>query len=90
MTVRLLGLNCSPRDNSNSSIMLERAFEKLDATYPGEAEHEVFAALVMAVLAGARPGGKGWEVTHDWSGQKRSVVALDNAKINHRGTEITE
>ena len=41
MTVRLLGLNCSPRDNSNSSIMLERAFEKLDATYPGEAEHEI-------------------------------------------------
>src|SRR5450756_872445 len=40
MTVRLLGLNCSPRDNSNSSIMLETAFEKLDATYPGEAEHE--------------------------------------------------
>ena len=41
MTVRLLGLNCSPRDNSNSGIMLETAFEKLDATYPGEAEHEV-------------------------------------------------
>ncbi len=40
MTVRLLGLNCSPRDNSNSSIMLETAFEKLDATYPGECEHE--------------------------------------------------
>src|SRR5665648_658891 len=40
MTVRLLGLNCSPRDNSNSSIMLETSFEKLDATYPGEAEHE--------------------------------------------------
>jgi multimeric flavodoxin WrbA len=41
MTVRLLGLNCSPRDNSNSSIMLETAFEKLDAVYPGEAEHEI-------------------------------------------------
>jgi multimeric flavodoxin WrbA len=41
MTVRLLGLNCSPRDNSNSSIMLETSFEKLDATYPGEAEHEI-------------------------------------------------
>jgi multimeric flavodoxin WrbA len=40
MTVRLVGLNCSPRDNSNSSIMLQTAFEKLDATYPGEAEHE--------------------------------------------------
>ncbi len=41
MTVRLIGLDCSPRDNSNSGIMLETAFEKLDATYPGEAEHEV-------------------------------------------------
>ena len=41
MTVRLLGLNCSPRDNSNSSIMLDTAFEKLDATYPGECEHGV-------------------------------------------------
>ena len=41
MTVRLLGLNCSPRDNSNSSIMLETSFETLDATYPGEAEHEI-------------------------------------------------
>ena len=43
MTVRLLGLNCSPRDNSNSGIMLETAFEKLDATYPGECEHEVIS-----------------------------------------------
>jgi multimeric flavodoxin WrbA len=41
MTVRLLGLNCSPRDNSNSGIMLESSFEKLDATYPGEVEHEI-------------------------------------------------
>ena len=35
MAVRLLGLNCSPRDNSNSAIMLETAFDKLDAVYPG-------------------------------------------------------
>ena len=41
MTVRLLGLDCSPRDHSNSGIMLETSFEKLDATYPGEAEHEI-------------------------------------------------
>ena len=41
MTVRLLGLNCSPRDNSNSGIMLETSFDQLDATYPGEAEHEI-------------------------------------------------
>lgn len=41
MAVRLLGLNCSPRDNSNSSIMLETAFTRLHATYPGEAESEI-------------------------------------------------
>ena len=41
MTVRLLGLDCSPRDNSNSGIMLETAFEKLDVAYPREAEHEI-------------------------------------------------
>ena len=41
MTVRLLGLNCSPRENNNSGIMLASAFERLDATYPGECEHEV-------------------------------------------------
>jgi multimeric flavodoxin WrbA len=49
MTVRLLGLNCSPRDNSNSSIMLETAFEKLDATYPGEAEHEIVHLRDLAI-----------------------------------------
>jgi multimeric flavodoxin WrbA len=41
MTVRLLGLDCSPRDNSNSGIMLDTAFQKLDVTYPGQAEHEI-------------------------------------------------
>ncbi len=41
MTVRLLGLNCSPRDNSNSSIMLEKSFERLEITHPGEAETQV-------------------------------------------------
>ena len=41
MTVRLLGLDCSPRDNSNSGLMLETAFEKLDVVYPQEAEHEI-------------------------------------------------
>ena len=49
MTVRLLGLNCSPRDNSNSNIMLETAFEKLDATYPGEAEHEIVSLRDLAI-----------------------------------------
>jgi len=36
MTVRLLGLNCSPRDKNNSGIMIGHAFEKLAATYPGQ------------------------------------------------------
>jgi multimeric flavodoxin WrbA len=36
-----LGLNCSPRDNSNSGIMLDTAFEQLDAMYPGQSEHRV-------------------------------------------------
>lgn len=41
MAVRLLGLDCSPRDNSNSGIMLEHAFTRLDATYPEEAVWEI-------------------------------------------------
>ena len=41
MTVRLFGLNCSPRDNSNSSIMLEKSFERITAAHPGEVECEV-------------------------------------------------
>ncbi|MFA4965821.1 MAG: flavodoxin family protein [Thermoleophilia bacterium] len=43
MTVRLLGLDCSPRENSNSGIMLATAFEKLGAAYPGAAACEVLA-----------------------------------------------
>jgi len=38
MPVRLLGLNCSPRDNSNSSILISHSFEQLAARYPGEVE----------------------------------------------------
>ncbi|MEZ5126385.1 MAG: flavodoxin family protein [Thermoleophilia bacterium] len=41
MTVRLLGLDCSPRDGSNSGLLLEESFARLDARYPGEAEHRV-------------------------------------------------
>jgi multimeric flavodoxin WrbA len=41
VTVRLLGLNCSPRDNSNSSTLLKTSFAKLGLTYPGEAECEI-------------------------------------------------
>jgi multimeric flavodoxin WrbA len=49
MTVRLLGLDCSPRDKSNSGIMLETAFAALDAKYPGEAEWEVVHLRDLAV-----------------------------------------
>ena len=41
MTVRLLGLDCSPRDNSNSGIMLDTGLKALDEKYPGEAEWEI-------------------------------------------------
>jgi multimeric flavodoxin WrbA len=41
MTVRVLGINCSPRDNSNSAIMLEESFARLHEAYPGQAETEV-------------------------------------------------
>jgi len=41
VSTRLLGLECSPRDNSNSGVMLRSAFERLDEKYPGECEHEV-------------------------------------------------
>jgi len=43
MTVRLLGLNCSPRDNSNSGILLDVSFKRLHERYPGEAETEIIA-----------------------------------------------
>jgi multimeric flavodoxin WrbA len=41
MTVRILGLDCSPRDKSNSGIMLDTAFSRLGETYPGEVQTEI-------------------------------------------------
>ncbi|HSL96187.1 MAG TPA: flavodoxin family protein [Thermoleophilia bacterium] len=41
MTVRILGLDCSPRDKSNSGIMLDTAFNRLGETYPGEVQTEI-------------------------------------------------
>jgi multimeric flavodoxin WrbA len=41
MTVRLLGLDCSPRDGSNSGLLVTRSLERLAETYPGEVDHEV-------------------------------------------------
>ncbi len=49
MTVRLLGLDCSPRDNSNSGIMLDTGFTALDEKYPGEAECEVVHLRDIAI-----------------------------------------
>lgn len=49
MTVRLLGLDCSPRDNSNSGIMLDTGFTALDEKYPGEAEWEVVHLRDIAI-----------------------------------------
>jgi multimeric flavodoxin WrbA len=41
MAIRVLGLDCSPRDKSNSGIMLDTAFARLCEVYPGEVETEV-------------------------------------------------
>jgi multimeric flavodoxin WrbA len=41
MTTRLLGLDCSPRDGSNSGLLLDESFKRLDAAYRGAVEHEV-------------------------------------------------
>ncbi len=49
MTVRLLGLDCSPRDNSNSGIMLDTGFKGLDEKYPGEAEWEIVHLRDIAI-----------------------------------------
>jgi multimeric flavodoxin WrbA len=49
MTVRLLGLDCSPRDRSNSGIMLETAFAGLDEKYPGQAEHDIVHLRDIAI-----------------------------------------
>jgi len=41
MTIRLLGLDCSPRDGSNSGLLVTGSLERLAETYPGEVEFEV-------------------------------------------------
>jgi len=43
MTVKLLGLNFSPRAGSNSGIILEQSFKRLQAAYPNEVETEIIA-----------------------------------------------
>ena len=41
MVVRILGIDCSPRDNSNSALLLEEGFTALHEAHPGEVETEV-------------------------------------------------
>lgn len=41
MAVRLLGIDCSPREGSNSGLLVGRSFERLAEAYPGEVVCEV-------------------------------------------------
>ena len=41
MSVRLLGIDFSPRQGSNSGLLLEASFERLASAYQGEVTHEV-------------------------------------------------
>ena len=41
MSVRLLGIDCSPRQGSNSGLLVEHSFERLAQTYKGEVVHTV-------------------------------------------------
>jgi multimeric flavodoxin WrbA len=41
VSVRLLGIDFSPREGSNSGLLLERSFERLVDAYQGEVTHEV-------------------------------------------------
>jgi len=49
MAVRLIGLDCSPRDGSNSGLLLTHSFERLAAAYPGEVEHDVVVLRDLAI-----------------------------------------
>ena len=51
MSIRLVGLNCSPRQNSNSGLLLRRSFEQLVARYPGEVECEVIDLRDLTINA---------------------------------------
>jgi multimeric flavodoxin WrbA len=41
MSVRLIGLNCSPRDGSNSGLLLTQSLERLAETYGDDVEYDV-------------------------------------------------
>jgi multimeric flavodoxin WrbA len=51
MTVRLFGLDCSPRNDSNSGALIAHAFEALHAAHPGEAETSTFHLRDLRVEA---------------------------------------
>ncbi len=41
MSVRLIGLNCSPRDGSNSGLLLTHSLERLAETYGDDVEYDI-------------------------------------------------
>lgn len=41
MAVRLIALNCSPRDGSNSGLLATHSLERLVEAHPGDVEYEV-------------------------------------------------
>jgi multimeric flavodoxin WrbA len=41
VTVRLLGIDCSPREGSNSGLLVERSFERLAEVHRGEVKAKV-------------------------------------------------
>ena len=41
MTIKILGLNCSPRPKSNSAALLEQSFATANAKLGGQIDHEV-------------------------------------------------
>ncbi len=50
MTIRLLGLNFSPRSGSNSGLLLRRSLERLSEAYPGEVDHDTVDLRDLQVL----------------------------------------
>lgn len=51
ITRRILGLNFSPRETSNSGLLLKQSFDRLQAKYPGEAETEIISLRDLKVLS---------------------------------------
>ena len=47
--IRILGINCSPRDDSNSNVILEHSFERLQEVYPDEVKTEIIALLKLKI-----------------------------------------